>query len=184
MLRPYTALTFVALSILASVSRAQVPAFLHFDYFDGVKYALRVEVFSGGDRPLSEVAVWTDWHVNAEAKHVSVYPTEEAWFRFRKAVQDLSWSIAQGSASGSSGPAMSKWYVYLEYRDLKVSSAGVGDVSLPEGFPQFLAAVRDLTGCNLSVPEEEEPNQALQTTPMTRSVYEKTIEVGHLQRGV
>jgi len=30
----------------------------------------------------------------------------------------------------------------------------------------------------------KQPNQALQTTPMTRSVYEKTIEFGHLQRGV
>ena len=28
------------------------------------------------------------------------------------------------------------------------------------------------------------PNQALQTTPMTRSVYEKTIEFGDPQRGV
>jgi hypothetical protein len=28
------------------------------------------------------------------------------------------------------------------------------------------------------------PNQALQTTPMARSVYEKTIEFGHPQRGV
>jgi len=28
------------------------------------------------------------------------------------------------------------------------------------------------------------PNQALQTTPMTRSVYEKTIEFGRSQRGV
>jgi hypothetical protein len=32
--------------------------------------------------------------------------------------------------------------------------------------------------------EERQPNQALQTTPMTRSVYEKTIEVGDPQRGV
>ena len=28
------------------------------------------------------------------------------------------------------------------------------------------------------------PNQALQTTPMTRSIYERTIEFGHPQRGV
>jgi hypothetical protein len=32
--------------------------------------------------------------------------------------------------------------------------------------------------------EERQPNQALQTTPMTRSVFEKTIEFGYLQRGV
>jgi hypothetical protein len=32
--------------------------------------------------------------------------------------------------------------------------------------------------------EERQPNQALQTTPMTRSVYEKTIEFGRPQRGV
>ena len=33
--------------------------------------------------------------------------------------------------------------------------------------------------------EEGKPaNQALQTTPMTRSVYEKTIEFGHPQRSV
>ena len=32
--------------------------------------------------------------------------------------------------------------------------------------------------------EERQPNQALQTTPVTRSVYEKTIEFGHRQRGV
>jgi len=30
----------------------------------------------------------------------------------------------------------------------------------------------------------KEPNQALQTTPMTRCVYEKTIEFGDPQRGV
>ena len=29
-----------------------------------------------------------------------------------------------------------------------------------------------------------QPNQALQTTPITRSVYEKSIEFGHPQRGV
>ena len=28
------------------------------------------------------------------------------------------------------------------------------------------------------------PNQSLQTTPVTRSVYEKTIEFGRPQRGV
>ena len=28
------------------------------------------------------------------------------------------------------------------------------------------------------------PNQALQTTPMTRSVHEKITEFGYLQRGV
>ena len=32
--------------------------------------------------------------------------------------------------------------------------------------------------------KERQPNQALQTTPMTRSVYEKPIEFGHPQRGV
>jgi len=32
--------------------------------------------------------------------------------------------------------------------------------------------------------ENGRPNQALQTTPMTRSVYEKTIEFGRPQRGV
>ena len=32
--------------------------------------------------------------------------------------------------------------------------------------------------------EEEAANRALQTTPMTRSVYEKTIEFGHPRRGV
>ncbi len=32
--------------------------------------------------------------------------------------------------------------------------------------------------------DKRQPNQALQTTPMTRSVYEKTIEVGHPWRGV
>ena len=32
--------------------------------------------------------------------------------------------------------------------------------------------------------KKRQPNQALQTTPMTRSVYEKTIEFGHPQRGV
>ena len=31
---------------------------------------------------------------------------------------------------------------------------------------------------------DRRPNQALQTTPMTRSVFEKTIEFGHPQRGV
>ena len=31
---------------------------------------------------------------------------------------------------------------------------------------------------------KRQPNQALQTTPMTRSVYGKTIEFGHPQRGV
>ena len=31
---------------------------------------------------------------------------------------------------------------------------------------------------------ERQPNQALQTTPMTRSVYEKNIEFGDPQRGV
>ena len=30
----------------------------------------------------------------------------------------------------------------------------------------------------------EPPNQALQTTPMARSIFEKTIEFGHPQRGV
>ena len=30
----------------------------------------------------------------------------------------------------------------------------------------------------------DQPNQALQTTPMTRSVYEKTIEFERPQRGV
>ena len=30
----------------------------------------------------------------------------------------------------------------------------------------------------------QRPNQALQTTPMTRSGFEKTIEFGHPQRGV
>ena len=30
----------------------------------------------------------------------------------------------------------------------------------------------------------KQPNQALQTTPMTRSVDEKTIKFGHPQRGV
>ena len=34
------------------------------------------------------------------------------------------------------------------------------------------------------IPEEKKPNQALQTTPMTRSVYEKTIEFGRRRRGV
>ena len=32
--------------------------------------------------------------------------------------------------------------------------------------------------------EERQPNQALQTTPVTRSIYEKTVEVGCHQRGV
>ena len=32
--------------------------------------------------------------------------------------------------------------------------------------------------------KERQPNQALQTTPVTRSVYEKTIEFGDPQRGV
>jgi len=31
---------------------------------------------------------------------------------------------------------------------------------------------------------KKEPNQALQTTPMTRSVCERTIEFGDPQRGV
>ena len=31
---------------------------------------------------------------------------------------------------------------------------------------------------------EQRPNQALQTTPMTRSVYEKTMEFEVPQRGV
>ena len=31
---------------------------------------------------------------------------------------------------------------------------------------------------------EDRANQALQTTPMTRMVYEKTIEFGRHQRGV
>ena len=31
---------------------------------------------------------------------------------------------------------------------------------------------------------EDRPNQALQTTPMTHSVHEKTIEFGDPQRGV
>ena len=32
--------------------------------------------------------------------------------------------------------------------------------------------------------KERQPNQALQTTPMTRIVYEKTTEFGYPQRGV
>jgi len=32
--------------------------------------------------------------------------------------------------------------------------------------------------------KRREANQALQTTPMTRSVYEKSIEFGEPQRGV
>ena len=31
---------------------------------------------------------------------------------------------------------------------------------------------------------KRQPNQALQTTPMTLSVFEKTIEFGHPLRGV
>ena len=36
----------------------------------------------------------------------------------------------------------------------------------------------------LFLTQEKEPNQALQTTPMTRSVYEKTNEFGDPKRGV
>ena len=44
------------------------------------------------------------------------------------------------------------------------------------GFPSRLGETR--------VTRVDPPNQALQTTPMTRSIYEKTIEFGHPQRGV
>jgi hypothetical protein len=39
-------------------------------------------------------------------------------------------------------------------------------------------------GVLMIVRKEDTPNQALQTTPMTRSVYDKTIEFGYPQRGV
>lgn len=57
---------------------------------------------------------------------------------------------------------------------------------------EFLKALRDAQpGISLSEMssaleqrKKGRPNQALQTTPMTRSVYGKTIEFGHPQRGV
>ena len=58
--------------------------------------------------------------------------------------------------------------------------SAISPVKLADGLPS--GALEELT--NEIREKEKQPNQALQTTPMTRSIYEKTIEFGHPQRGV
>ena len=47
-----------------------------------------------------------------------------------------------------------------------------------------VSALRTIRPGHQRAANAEPPNQALQTTPMTRSVYEKTLEFVDPQRGV
>jgi len=47
-----------------------------------------------------------------------------------------------------------------------------------------MAEVKDRQVSGETGEMKRQPNQALQTTPMARSAYEKSIEFGYPQRGV
>jgi hypothetical protein len=54
----------------------------------------------------------------------------------------------------------------------------------PAGSTMVFITFYDVQIAKAEAEEQRQPNQALQTTPMTRIVYEKTIEFGRSQRGV
>jgi len=74
--------------------------------------------------------------------------------------------------------------LFDQMQKVSVGAAGVRVRTEPESATWELNFHFTTLISELKQRKEGRPNQALQTTPMTRSVCEKTIEFGHPQRGV